>query len=91
MESQTQSFKRGASRIAKLECARKAANPLPILRQPCANPLPTLRQPFANLFCQPLSNPLFPWTPGTRLETRVDGFLGDWSYVISLGDKRAVS
>ena len=41
----------------------------------CANPLPTFCQPFANLFCQPLSKPLLPWVPGTRLETRVDGFL----------------
>ena len=49
------------------------ANPSPTFCQPF---LPTLRQPFANLFCQPLSNPLFPWTPGTRLETRVNGFLG---------------
>ena len=31
-----------------------------------------LRQPF----CQPLSSPLFPWTPGTRLETRVNGPCG---------------
>ena len=37
------------------------------IRQPFANPSPTLCQPFANLsptlanlFCQPLSNPLFP-------------------------------
>ena len=48
-----------------------SANPLPTLRQPFANPLPTFA---ANLFCEPLSNPLFPWTPGTRLETRVNGF-----------------
>ena len=52
------------------------ANPSPTHRQPFANPSPTSRQPFASLFCQPLSNPLFPWTPGTRLETRVNGFLG---------------
>ena len=66
----------GRSEIEMLEGARKLANPLPTFRQPFANPLPTPRQPFANLFCQPLSNPLFPWTPGTRLETRVNGFLG---------------
>ena len=46
------------------------------IRQPFANPSPTFRQPFANLFCQPLSKTLFPWTPGTGLETRVSGFLG---------------
>ena len=40
-----------------------------------ANPSPTFRQPFADLLCQPLSKPLFPWAPGTRLETRVNGFL----------------
>ena len=51
------------------------ANPSPTLCQPFANPSPTFRQPFANLFCQTLSNPLFPWTPGTRLETLVNGFL----------------
>ena len=44
------------------------ANPSPTLCQPFANPSPTFYQPFANLFCQPLSNPLFPWTPGTRLD-----------------------
>ena len=44
-----------------MEGARKSANPLPTLRQPLANPF--------------LSNPLFPWTAGTRLETRVNGFL----------------
>ena len=42
------------------------------------NLLPTFRQPFAhfsNLFCQPLSKPLFwTWTPGTGLETWVNGF-----------------
>ena len=46
------------------------------IHQPFADPSPTFRQPFANLLCQPLSNPLFPWTPSTRLETRVNGFLG---------------
>ena len=40
-----------------------------------ADPSPTLCQPFANLFCQPLFKPLFPWAPGTGLETRVNGFL----------------
>ena len=52
------------------------------IRQPFANPSPTPCQPFANLsptlcqpFCQPLSKPLFPWTPGTRLETWANGFL----------------
>ena len=45
------------------------------IRSPFANPVPTFRQPFAKLFCQPLSKPLFPWTPGTRLETWVYGFL----------------
>ena len=53
---------------------RVQGNPL-TLRQAFANPSPTFRQPFANLFCQPLSNSLFPWTPGTRLETLVNGFL----------------
>ena len=72
MESQTRVSKRAPREIPKLEGARKSANSLPTLRQPCANPSPTLRQPFANLFCQPLSNPLSPWTPGTRLETRVN-------------------
>ena len=57
------------------EIRQPFANPSPTPRQPLANPSPTFRQPFANLFCQPLSNPLFPWTPGTRLETRVNGFL----------------
>ena len=69
-------------------CKEPFANPLPTLRQPCA---PTLRQPFANLsptlcrpFCQPLSDLLFPWTPGTRLETRVNGFLVNVTTVASL-------
>ena len=53
---------------------RVQGNP-PTLRQPFANPSPTFRQPFANLFCQPLSKPLFLWTPGTGLETRVNVFL----------------
>ena len=50
--------------------------------QPFASSVPTFRQPFANLsptlcqpFCQPLSEPLFPWTPGADLETRVNSFL----------------
>ena len=47
------------------------ANPVP---QPFADPSPTFRQPFANRFCQPLSKPLFPWTQGAGLETRVNGF-----------------
>ena len=46
------------------EIRQPFANPSPTLCQPFANPSPTFRQPFANLFCQPLSNPLFPWTPG---------------------------
>ena len=48
---------------------------------------PTLRQPFANLFCQPLSKPLFPWAPGTRLEARVNGFLETSS--LTCGEKRS--
>ena len=44
MGSQTHSS--GASGIAKLEGARKPANPLPTLRQPFANPSPTFRQLF---------------------------------------------
>ena len=56
------------------ETCQPFANPSPTLCQPCANPSPTFRQPFANLFCQPLSNPLFPWTLGTRLETWINGF-----------------
>ena len=61
----------------ELQNWRPFANPVPTLCQPFANPSPTFHQPFANLFCQPLSNPLFPWTLGTRLdtETRVNGFL----------------
>ena len=47
------------------EICRPFTNPSPTPRQPFANPSPTFRHPFANLFCQPLSNPLFPWTPGT--------------------------
>ena len=73
MESQTQSSTRAPR---ELQNWRVQGNP-PTLRQPCANPSPTFRQPFANLFCQPLSNPLFPWTPGTCLETRVNGFLSE--------------
>ena len=47
--------------MAKLEGARKSADPLPALRQPCANPLPTLRQPFLPTLCQPfLPTPLQP-------------------------------
>ena len=67
-----------------MEGARKSGNPSPSLRQAFANPSPTLRQPFLptlcfNLFCQPLSKPLFPWAPGTRLGTRVNGFFnGRW-------------
>ena len=57
------------------EIRQPFANPSPTLCQPFANPLPTFCQPFANLFRQPLSNPLVPWTPGSRLETRVNGFL----------------
>ena len=56
-------FQTGASGIAKLEGARKPANLLPTLRQPCANLLPTLRQPCANLsqtLRQPLCQPLLP-------------------------------
>ena len=79
MESQTSVSKRAPREIRNW---RVQGNPL-TLRQPFANPLPTLRQPlanlsptfFANLFCQPLSNPLFPSTSGTRLETLVNGFL----------------
>ena len=71
MESQTRVSKRAPREFRNW---RVQGNPL-TLRQPFANPSPTPRQPFANLFCQPLSNPLFPWTPGTRLETLVNGFL----------------
>ena len=80
MESQTSVSKRAPREFRNW---RVQGNPL-TLRQPFANPSPTPRQPFANplptfsanLFCQPLSNPLFPWTPGTRLETLVKAFLG---------------
>ena len=80
MDSQTRVSKRAPREFRNW---RVQGNPL-TLRQPFANPWPTLRQtprqPFANplqnLFCQPLSNPHFPWTPGTRLETLVNGFLG---------------
>ena len=58
----------------------------PTLRQPFANPSPTFRRPFANPFCQPLANPLFPWTPGTRLETRVNGFLAEFANPLRLGN-----
>ena len=61
-ESQTCSSKRAFSGIAKLE-------------EPFANPLPTVHQHFANHFCRLLSKLLFPWAPGTCLETRVIGFL----------------
>ena len=75
MESQTSVSKRVPREFRNW---RVQGNPL-TLRQPFANPVPTLRQPFANplptFSCQPLSNPLFPWTPGTRLETLVIGFL----------------
>ena len=57
-------------------------NPSPTLCQPFANPSPTFRQPFANHFCQPLSKPLFPWAPGTGLETRVSGFLDTSKYFL---------
>ena len=57
---------------------RVQGNPL-TLRQPFANLSPTFRQPFANplptFSAKPLSKPLFPYAPGTRLETRVNGFL----------------
>ena len=79
MESQTRVSKRTPREFPKLESARKSANPLPTPRQPFANPSPTFRQPLANLLYQPLSNPLFPWAPGTRLETRVNGVLGSAS------------
>ena len=66
------------------EIRQPFANPSPTPRQPFANPSPTFRQPFANLFWQPLSNPLLPWTPGTRLETRVNGFLVSRKLPISM-------
>ena len=84
MGSQTRSSKR-ASKLAPRELQKwrvqgnpsptlrqPFADPSPTLRRPFANPSPTFRQPFANLFCQPLSKPLFPWTPGAGLETRVN-------------------
>ena len=71
MESQTRSSKRAPR---ELQHWRVQANP-PTLCQPSANPI---CQPFANpsptFSANPLSNPLFPWTPGTHLETRVNGF-----------------
>ena len=63
-------------------------NSLPTLRQCCANPSPTFRQPFANIFCQPLSELLFPWAPITRLETRVkvslESYSLEWQCSLSL-------
>ena len=70
-ESQTRSSKQAPR---ELQNWRVQGN-LPTMCQPCVIPLPTFRQLFANLFCQPLSKPLFPWTPGAGLETRVNGFL----------------
>ena len=85
MESQTSVSKRAPREFRNW---RLQGNPL-TLRQPLANPVPPLCQPLANLsptssanlFCQPLlPTPLkphpFPWTPGTRLEMLVNGFLG---------------
>ena len=76
MESQTRVSKRAPREFRNWRVQGNPLTPSPTLRQPCANPSPTLRQPFANLFCQPLSEPLFPWAPGTRLETLVNRFLG---------------
>ena len=82
MESQTRVSKRAPREFRSWRVqgnpptlCQPFANPLPTLCQPFANPSPTFRQPFAHLFCQPLSNPLFLWTPGTLLETRVNSFL----------------
>ena len=76
MESQTSVSKRAPR---EFRTWKVQGSPL-TLRQPCANPVPTLRQPFANSLPtfsarQPLFKPLFPWAPGTGLETRVNGFL----------------
>ena len=72
----------GALGIPKLEGARKSANPSPTLCQPCANPSPTLRQPFTNpspnSSANPSPSPSFCGPPGTRLETRANGFLEWW-------------
>ena len=61
------------------EIRQPFTNPSPTLCQPFANPSPTFRQPFANplptFSANPSPTPLFPWTPGTRLETRVNGLL----------------
>ena len=78
MESQTSVSKRAPREFRNW---RMQGDPL-TLRQPFANPSPTLRQPFANLsptlrqpFLPTPPQALFPWAPGTRLETRVNGFL----------------
>ena len=55
----------GVSGIVKLEGERKTRQPF---ANPFANLVPTFsacRQPFAKLFCQPLSKPVFLWTPCT--------------------------
>ena len=77
MGSQTPALQNRRFGNCKIGGCKETANPMLTLCQPCANPSPTFCQPVANLFCQPLSNPLFPWTPGTRLETWVNGFLGN--------------
>ena len=57
MESQTRSCKWAKRAFRELQNWRVQGNP-PIFCQPFAT--------FANLFCQPLSKPLFLWTPGSR-------------------------
>ena len=64
MESQTRVSKRVPREFRNW---RVQGNP-PTLRQPFANPLPTFS-------ANPSPTPIFPWTPGTGLETRVSGLL----------------
>ena len=72
MESQTRSPKRA---FRELQDWRVQVN-----LQPFANPSPTLCQPFAanplpTFAANPSPSPFFAWTPGTRFETRFNGFL----------------
>ena len=73
---------------------RVQGNP-PTLCQPFANLSPTLlptpRQPFANPFCQPLSNPLFPWTPKHPFRDTGWRFLGRISEISNISKFSRIS
>ena len=75
MESQTHASKQAPREVQSWSVQ---GNLLPTLCQPFASPLPTLRQPSPTLrqpfLPTPLQAPLS-WGRGTRLETRVNGFL----------------